>query len=209
MNNLDDLLKNAFNDLAAEAPHNDELANTIRQRSRYRRAVMVAPIAAALAVLAVVAGTVLLRPESIDPGSRSSSACSPLRIAVLPTWARPGFSDPTPSMPFRYSNSGEVVAIVFGDPLVSPAALDRSNKILWVTSGRAAESGDDKSAGENDLRITGTLEGGTGGPGETMSTTVPGGPGPSIIDVPSAGCWHFDLAWGSHRDTIDLGYSRG
>jgi hypothetical protein len=206
MNNLDDLLKRAFNDLAAGAPHNDELADTVRRRSRYRRAVTIAPIAA---VLAVVAGVVLLRPATTDSASRSSSACSPLLTAVLPTWAHPGFSDPTPKMPLRYSRSGEVVAIVFGDPLVSPAAPDRSNKILWATSGRAPESGDDKLAAAHDLRIAGTLKGGTGGPGQTMETTVPGGPGPSIVDVPSAGCWHLDLAWGRHHDTIDLVYARG
>jgi hypothetical protein len=35
-----------------------------------------------------------------------------------------------------------------------------------------------------------------------------GGPGPSIVDLPQAGCWTLSLRWGEFRDTIDLGYAR-
>ena len=31
-------------------------------------------------------------------------------------------------------------------------------------------------------------------------------PGPSIVDVPTAGCWLMQLRWGEHSDTIALRY---
>ena len=33
------------------------------------------------------------------------------------------------------------------------------------------------------------------------------GPGPSIVDLPSPGCWSLDLTWGSHHDHLDLAYT--
>ena len=36
------------------------------------------------------------------------------------------------------------------------------------------------------------------------------GPGeiyPSIVDVPTAGCWVLNLAWGAHRAALALPYS--
>jgi hypothetical protein len=35
------------------------------------------------------------------------------------------------------------------------------------------------------------------------------GPGeiyPSIVDVPQAGCWHFDLSWSGHKASVELLY---
>ncbi len=196
MNTMDQLLQEAFDDLAAKAPHDEALSATIGRRSKYRRAVTIAPLAAALAVLGVVGTIVLVRPPAVDPAASAPSACAPIRTAVLPTWARAGFSDPKPSMPFVTSKSGAMVAIIFANPLISPALPDLGNKILWVTN-------DDDSAGDG-LHIAGHLEGGTA----TMTATVDGGPGPSLINVPVAGCWQFDLSWGSHRDTIDIPYAK-
>ena len=50
--------------------------------------------------------------------------------------------------------------------------------------------------------LTGRLEGGAA----TTTTTYPGGPGPSYLDVPEPGCWHFELTWGTLQDSIDLLY---
>lgn len=191
----DEILQQAFDDLADRAPHDDSLGATIRRRSRYRRAVTLAPLAAAVAVIAVVGTVLLVRPSVGDRAASPASACAPIRSAVLPTWARAGFSDPEPSMPFVTSKSGAMVAIIFADPLISPALPNLGNKILWVTN-------NDDSVGDG-LHITGHLENGSA----TMQTTVEGGPGPSLIDVPQPGCWQFDLAWGSHRDTIDIAYA--
>jgi hypothetical protein len=37
---------------------------------------------------------------------------------------------------------------------------------------------------------------------------VGGGPGPSIIDLPQAGCWHLALKWSGHTDTMRLTYKK-
>jgi hypothetical protein len=65
--------------------------------------------------------------------------------------------------------------------------------VLWV-----AQSQD----GAGDLTITARLDGTT----TTLTRTVPGGPGPSIVDLPSAGCWRLTLAWPGHTDSLDLTY---
>ncbi len=193
MNQLDSLLTDAMTDLAGRSPHDDNLASTIRRRSRWRRAVLMAPIAAALAVI-VVAGVLLAarpaRPSSTPAGA--PSACSPVPTAVLPTWARAGFTDSEPEMPYVTSSTGVMVAIIFAPSLVSPPLARVNNKILWVAQ-----------KGLGTLTIRGTVEGGT----ETMLQTVEGGPGPSIIDVPVPGCWHFDLTWGDQHDSVDLRYA--
>ena len=101
-------------------------------------------------------------------------------------------------MPYVLSDKGDMAAIVWAseDPLVSPPAADRSNKILWVAR---------EGAADGPLLITAVLQ----GTGETVSRTVEPAPGPSIIDLPSPGCWSLDLTWGRHRDHMQVGYAPG
>lgn len=111
-----------------------------------------------------------------------------------PEWARTGF---TPGAQIHYATSGrgDMLALIFGYPLFSPPAPDRSNKILW-RSRVPVEPGP--------LRIEARLNG-TGAP---ERVTVGEGPGPSIVDLPRPGCWRLELAWGPHTDSIDLEYVR-
>jgi len=30
--------------------------------------------------------------------------------------------------------------------------------------------------------------------------------GTTIVDMPTAGCWHFDLSWGKNKTSVDLVY---
>src|SRR4051794_3378141 len=62
-----------------------------------------------------------------------------------PPWARTGFSDPKPHMPFMLSAKGKIGAIVWGNPLIAPPAKDRSNKILWVSHTPLKPGGGDLS----------------------------------------------------------------
>src|SRR3954447_6119576 len=124
-------------------------------------------------------------------GGAKPSACAVDRGAI-PAWARAGFSDPQPRAPHVVGDSGRIAAILFGDPLVAPPAKDRANKILWVA--KHQESGD--------LRIRARRD------GQVLERTVPGGPGPSIVDLP-AGCWRLTLTWAGGSDTLDLGYAQG
>ena len=111
---------------------------------------------------------------------------------MLPSWARTGFSDPTPSIPYVLGDHGDIVAILFAQPLSAPEAADHGNKILWVSP----------YADGTSLHITATLADGS----DTVSRVVDGGPGPSIIDLPEPGCWHLDLRWAGRTDSMDLAY---
>jgi len=131
----------------------------------------------------------------------AAGACATkIPVHLLPTWARTGFSDPRPHMPFVLSAKGEIGAIVWGNPLFAPPARDRSNKILWV-------SREPLKLGGGDLRISAQRVEAGKAVGAPLARSVMGGPGPSIIDLP-AGCWHLTLSWSGHTDTMDLRYSR-
>jgi hypothetical protein len=95
-----------------------------------------------------------------------------------------------------YSDRGLMLAILFGAPLTAPPAADRNNKILWVA----------KVGGEGGgFSIDGRLEGSD----LRVRREVAPAPGPSIVDLPAAGCWHIDLRWGGYTDTISLRYVPG
>lgn len=51
--------------------------------------------------------------------------------------------------------------------------------------------------------ITATLAGST----RTATVSVPGGPGPSTIDLPAPGCWTLHLRWSGHTDELKLHYA--
>jgi hypothetical protein len=90
------------------------------------------------------------------------------------------------------------MAIVFGNPLRSPPARDRNNKILWVARTPPFRS--------STLYVRGQRMSGARRIGAPISRRVARGPGPSIIDVPAPGCWRFTLTWYGHSDTLDLRY---
>ena len=64
MSDLDDPLRTLFHDFAGQAPHDSDLATTIKRRIRRRRAAVTIPLAAA-SVVAVVA--------ALGPGDRDRS----------------------------------------------------------------------------------------------------------------------------------------
>jgi hypothetical protein len=122
----------------------------------------------------------------------------------LPTWARSGFDPPSIAMPHVLGAHGDIVAVLWArhNPLVTPPSADRANKILWVSKLPP-------STGSATLEITAQrLVGGTA-VGPVQRRTVGGGPGPSLIDMPTAGCWQFTLRWSGHTDTVDLSYAAG
>ncbi|GGL97446.1 hypothetical protein [Nakamurella endophytica] len=200
----DDYLHRALLDLADDAPHDPQLAATIRRRSGWRRMTTAAPVAAALAVLLVVAGMLLFRPARPAP-THPASACQPVQTSVLPSWARVGFTDPEPEMPSVLSDHGLFLAIVFVPALVSPPAADYNNKILWAA--RPADPRQTSMSAGDRVDLSFHIDGRLEGTSTTMSTTVPGGPGPSIVDVPAPGCWVLRLTWGRYTDTVALPYA--
>src|SRR5579863_6371127 len=199
----------AIPDAGERAGQSEALIKEARRRRRRRW------IRGTVAVLLAVAGAatwVLLDGPAGTPraanvtASRPASAggCAPaFAYGPLPTWARAGFTPPTMAMPYVLSARGDIIAVLWSrhDPLVTPAPADRNNKILWVS-----KTPDPTGAS---LQITARrLIGGTAA-GPVQERTVSGGPGPSIIDMPAAGCWQFTLRWGGHTDTVDLAYASG
>jgi hypothetical protein len=141
-----------------------------------------------------------LIPDSASGDSATAPPCSPaVQHGLLPTWAHSGFSQSAIARPpHALGRSGNIVAILFAYPLEEPAALDHNNKILWVSrvpyTWRAS------------LRISAQRMNGTQALGRPVQRTIKGGPGPSLISLPTPGCWRFSLHWAGHSDSLDLQY---
>ena len=170
-----------------------EIVRAGRRRARRRTVAQVAGTVAAVAVVAV------LVPLSI--GARHTAPAAPAACAaevapaVLPEWARRGFSEPEPTVPYVLGDGGHIAAILFG-PLTSPPEPGRNNKILWVAREPPSPA---------PLLITARRS-----PDDPpVVREVPGGPGPSAVDLPAPGCWTLDLRWGDRSDTVRLNYLPG
>lgn len=120
-----------------------------------------------------------------------------LTDAEPPVWAQGGWSVAKGARwPVRWAfgTNGTAVAYVFATQLVawtSPRVDGSQNKVLWVAG--------DHPSGEGVV-----IEGRPLGQSHPV-VTVAGGP--SITDVPTAGCWTFTLSWissGQHSSTIAL-----
>jgi len=153
--------------------------------------------AAAVVVVVLTAGCTAATPAPAPP-----PCASEVRRDVLPEWARAGFSEPSPSgIPYVLGDRGSILGVIFGHPLTAPPASEgRANKILWVANPAADPSPD--AAAPSGMRIDARLAGST----EVVRQEVPGGPGPSIVDLPRPGCWQLTLTWSNHTDTLDLRY---
>ena len=99
-------------------------------------------------------------------------------------------------MPHVMGQAGNIVAILWAsrDALHSPPLQGRNNKILWVSRVPLITV--------DPLIIRATLAGST----REATMYVPGGPGPSIIDLPAPGCWTLHLSWSGHTDELQLRY---
>jgi hypothetical protein len=150
-------------------------------------------LAAFLAVVALVAAA--------PAGAARRPCTATVDQGVLPAWARAGFSDPKPRLPHVLARGGTILAAIFGYPLLSPPSQTRSNKILWVARVTPQRP--------SDLRIAAQRLEGSTPVGAPVARRVMGGPGPSIIDLPAAGCWRLTLRWSGRIDTLDLRYSSG
>jgi hypothetical protein len=147
-------------------------------------------VVAGLVVVVVAAGGIALA----RGGGSSDPKCQAVDDGVLPEWARTGFSEKEPRIAHAIGRSGRLAAIMFG-PLTVPPRKDAGNKILWAS--RVPQQA------PSDLKLTARHAEG----GETVHRTVPGGPGPSGIDLPKPGCWHVHASWAGQQDDVDLTYS--
>jgi len=198
MNDLDDQLAGAFERLAERAPHHPDLAGLTRRRARRRRTITAtvlaaAPVLAATGLWVLPNGPFHSKGGTGDVAVTSEPPCqSVVTRAVLPEWARTGFSDAKPVMPFVRSASGKVVAILFTGDLASPPRKDVANKVLWVWQQPPA----DVTSIHASARLNGT--------GPVVTAGLPTPAGPSYVDLPSPGCWRLTLTWPGGSDSIDL-----
>jgi len=155
-------------------------------------------------VAVAVAASVSVSGGWIEAGASPSKLSSAVPCAshvvdgVLPAWARSGFSDPKPRMPYEVGGHGEIAAIFWGFPLLAPPPRTHNNKILWVSKAPPTKS--------SALQITAQRMMGSRKLGLAVHREVTGGPGPSIINLPAAGCWRLGLHWSGHSDSLDLSY---
>jgi hypothetical protein len=100
-------------------------------------------------------------------------------------------------LPYVISNPPNAAGFLFGDPLTAGSPTTRANKILWVVG----------------LPRDGAVLVVTGHPMGVSSPTIrasfpadssPGEIYPSIIDVPTPGCWRLDLSWAGHTAAVEL-----
>jgi hypothetical protein len=174
-------------------------------RRRQRRRWIAIGVAVAVVLACVVGVTAGMagqpRPQAAAQASSAIGAASngclgQPPVSPLPVWARAGFTPADQAMPHVMGEAGNIVAILWAtrDALHAPPLQDISNKILWVSK--------IPFTAPNPLVITATLAGST----RTATVSVPGGPGPSIIDLPAAGCWTLHLSWSGHTDELKLRY---
>jgi hypothetical protein len=152
----------------------------------------------ALILLTIVTATGCSSSHASNPATPAAKSCqSSITPRTLPTWARAGFSPPTFPMPYVLGDHGNIVAILWADrdPLHAPPLAKMNNKILWVSRVVPGPF--------TPLHIRATLD----GTNQTAIRAVADGPGPSIIDLPAAGCWSLNLSWSGHRDHLSLRYA--
>ncbi len=162
-----------------------------------------AGLTALLVMLAVGCTAPPTAPAHVQPGPKAAAhsfaggcAGTVLTDAEPPVWAQHGWSAhgaPWP-VPWAFGTNDDTVAYVFATQLVaggSPRVDGSNNKVLWEAKDSPSGAGVVVEA-----RPLGR---------STPALTVAGGP--SIVDVPTAGCWTFRLSWsanGQHSSIINL-----
>jgi hypothetical protein len=142
-------------------------------------------------------------PSSVAQGPSEPTAhggCGNTQVYTgpIPTWANSGFSDPSTAIPWAAGTPSTAIAILFATELVARGQRPdgSSNKVLWVTETSTYQ-----------LRIVARPADGTGSPIAINNPTTNGNQVPSIVDLPTAGCWTFQLTWGpaqSSSSTLHL-----
>jgi hypothetical protein len=190
------------------APEAEAVIREARRRRRRRwirgsgAIMLVAAVAATWVVLEHPAGAPRAATSAASRSATAGTCASGLVYGSLPTWARAGFTPPTAAMPYVLGARGDIVAVLWArhNPLITPPPPGRNNKILWVSK---------LWINGGNLEITAQRLVGGVAVGPVQRRSVAGGPGPSLIDMPTAGCWQFTLHWSGYTDTLDLPYAAG
>src|SRR6266853_1739908 len=148
-----------------------------------------------LVMLALLVAGCSTAPAPRAASSAGSCGSTPVLRGALPVWLnKPG--NPV-DLPYVLANPPQAAAFLFAQPLRAGHPENPSNKILWEVDALPYGPSLDLVAHP------------TGSSTPSISQSVgflPSGDLPSIVDVPQAACWHFDLSWSGHRASVDLLY---
>ena len=177
----------------------------IGRKRRVRSAVLLT--CAALLLAGAVACTDDPAPAASAPDQSigSGASAAPGGCDKTPLWAgaHPGWTDsanPPAGIPYAASHEGNLVAVLFAQPLRAGTGIENpANKILWIA--REPRNG-------AELKLVLRRTDGTGEPVESVepADSSPGEIYPSIVDVPTPGCWSVTATWDVNTATLELAY---
>jgi hypothetical protein len=139
---------------------------------------------------------------SAAPTAAATVGCGSTNVLKggIPDWldAAGGHNNPT-SLRYVIAHPPLVAGFLFSDPLHAGRAQNPYNKILWVV--RTPRNGSNLTIDGHPL--------GAATPTVHEVRPADSGPGeiyPDGVDVPSAGCWQFDLRWATSHAQVELNY---
>jgi hypothetical protein len=138
-------------------------------------------------------------PASATPIGGCSA--NPVYRGPIPAWLGVADGDNTPQgLPWVVATPPIAAAFIFSNPLRAGHPENPYNKVPWVV--RTSRAG-------SDLEVTARS---LGASSPVISDRRPANSGPGEIypdglDVPTSGCWRFDLPWANDRATVDLEYT--
>jgi hypothetical protein len=119
---------------------------------------------------------------------------------AIPAWLIEATGNNAPDgLPYVVAVPAMAAGFIFGNPLRAGHPTDPANKILWVV--RTPREG-------AALQIT-VRPVAAAAPVLHQQVPANSGPGeiyPSVVDVPTAGCWHLALGWRTGAAELDLRY---
>jgi len=121
------------------------------------------------------------------------------RVGAVPAWLDAAAGHNVPQLPYVIAVPASAAGFLFARPLRAGHPENPANKILWVV--RTPRQGSSLEVDGHPL--------GSAGPIVHQSQPADSFPGeiyPSIIDVPTSGCWRFMLQWATDRAEVDLNY---
>jgi len=133
-----------------------------------------------------------------EPTAHGGCGNTEVHTGPIPAWANSGFSGSSTGLPWAAGTPSTAIAMLFATELVARGQRPdgSSNKILWATETSTYQ-----------LRIVARPADGAGSPVAINEPTTNGNQVPSIVDLPTPGCWTFQLTWGatqSSRSTLQL-----
>ena len=142
-------------------------------------------------------------PTPVAKASTLAGGCGVTQVASggAPAWliqAAGGSSAPS-GVPYVVATPAIAGGFIFGYPLRAGHPDNPTNKILWVVRNPREGSQlelDGRPLGA-ELPTVHFAEPANSSPGEVY---------PTIVDVPTAGCWQFSLHWAQNQADIQLAY---